>query len=39
MGYFVDTRTCCAGTFPRGDHRDWQAIRGWAESLKALLEV
>ena len=31
--------TVAAGIFPRGDHRDWQAIRGWAESLKPLLEV
>ncbi len=25
------------GIFPRGDHRDWNAIRLWAESLKPVL--
>ena len=25
------------GLFPRGDHRDWNAIRLWAESLKPVL--
>lgn len=25
------------GIFPRGDHRDWSAIRSWAESLKPIL--
>jgi menaquinone-dependent protoporphyrinogen oxidase len=25
------------GVFPRGDHRDWGAIRTWAESLVPLL--
>ena len=25
------------GIFPRGDHRDWTAIRTWAESLRPLL--
>ena len=25
------------GIFPRGDHRDWSAIRSWAESLKPVL--
>ncbi len=25
------------GIFPRGDHRDWNAIRNWAESLKPVL--
>ncbi len=25
------------GIFPRGDHRDWNAIRVWAESLKPML--
>lgn len=25
------------GVFPRGDHRDWNAIRSWAESLKPIL--
>lgn len=25
------------GIFPRGDHRDWSAIRSWAENLKPVL--
>ena len=25
------------GVFPRGDHRDWAAIRAWAESLVPML--
>lgn len=25
------------GIFPRGDHRDWNAVRSWAESLRPLL--
>jgi menaquinone-dependent protoporphyrinogen oxidase len=25
------------GIFPRGDHRDWNAIRAWAENLKPIL--
>ncbi len=25
------------GIFPRGDHRDWSAIRTWAEGLKPML--
>jgi menaquinone-dependent protoporphyrinogen oxidase len=25
------------GIFPRGDHRDWEAIRSWAENLKPIL--
>ena len=27
------------GIFPRGDHRDWQAVRAWAEELKSLLNM
>jgi len=26
------------GIFPRGDHRDWNAIRAWAMGLKPMLE-
>lgn len=29
--------TVALGIFPRGDHRDWQAIRTWAEGLKPVL--
>ena len=25
------------GIFPRGDHRDWRAIRTWAESIRPML--
>ena len=25
--------------FPRGDHRDWNAVRAWAESLKPILHT
>ena len=25
------------GIFPRGDHRDWNAVRAWAEELKSVL--
>ena len=31
--------TVAAGIFPRGDHRDWNAIRIWAESLKPIFGV
>jgi menaquinone-dependent protoporphyrinogen oxidase len=31
--------TVAAGIFPRGDHRDWTAIRAWAESLKPMLGI
>jgi hypothetical protein len=27
------------GIFPRGDHRDWNAIRAWAENLKPILKA
>ena len=29
--------TVALGIFPRGDHRDWNAIRAWAENLKPML--
>jgi menaquinone-dependent protoporphyrinogen oxidase len=29
--------TVALGIFPRGDHRDWNAIRTWAESIRPLL--
>jgi menaquinone-dependent protoporphyrinogen oxidase len=31
--------TVAVGVFPRGDRRDWKAIRAWAESLKPVLGV
>ncbi len=29
--------TVALGIFPRGDRRDWNAIRAWAENLKPIL--
>ncbi len=29
--------TVALGIFPRGDHRDWNAIRTWAESIHPML--
>lgn len=29
--------TVAVGIFPRGDHRDWNVIRSWAEDLKPSL--
>ena len=29
--------TVALGIFPRGDHRDWNAIREWADSIRPLL--
>jgi len=29
--------TVALGIFPRGDHRDWNAIHNWAEGLKSVL--
>jgi menaquinone-dependent protoporphyrinogen oxidase len=31
--------TVAMGIFPRGDRRDWNAVRAWAESLKPMLSV
>ena len=31
--------TVALGIFPRGDHRDWNAIQTWAERLKPMLFV
>jgi menaquinone-dependent protoporphyrinogen oxidase len=31
--------TVAMGIFPRGDHRDWNAVNAWAESLKPLLAI
>ena len=31
--------TVALGVFPRGDQRDWNAIRSWAENLKPVLGV
>jgi len=30
--------TVASGIFPSGDHRDWNAIRAWAEGLKPVLK-
>jgi menaquinone-dependent protoporphyrinogen oxidase len=30
--------TVALGIFPRGDHRDWNAVRSWAENLKPMLQ-
>jgi menaquinone-dependent protoporphyrinogen oxidase len=29
--------TVALGIFPRGDHRDWSAVRAWADELKPIL--
>ena len=29
--------TVALGIFPRGDHRDWNAIHNWAEGLRSVL--
>ena len=31
--------TVAMGIFPRGDRRDWKAVRSWAESLKPMLSM
>ena len=31
--------TVALGIFPRGDHRDWNAIRNWAKGLRSVLRV
>ena len=31
--------TVALGIFPRGDRRDWTAIRAWAESLKPVMGI
>jgi menaquinone-dependent protoporphyrinogen oxidase len=31
--------TVAIGVFPRGDRRDWNAVRTWAESLRRVLSV
>lgn len=31
--------TVALGIFPRGDHRDWNAIRSWANGLRSSLKV
>jgi menaquinone-dependent protoporphyrinogen oxidase len=31
--------TTAMGVFPRGDRRDWNAVRAWAESLKPMFSL
>lgn len=31
--------TVALGIFPRGDHRDWNAIHNWAKGLRSVLRV
>ena len=31
--------TVAMGIFPRGDHRDWNAVHAWAEGLKPMLRM
>jgi menaquinone-dependent protoporphyrinogen oxidase len=31
--------TVALGIFPRGDHRDWNAVRIWAEKVKPMLSI
>lgn len=31
--------TVAMGIFPRGDRRDWNVVRAWAESLKPMLSL
>jgi menaquinone-dependent protoporphyrinogen oxidase len=36
---FMLRLTVALGIFPRGDHRDWNAVRAWAEGLKPILQI